>query len=221
MFNPELRYFMEEELNINQIPEQIPIQMPEQIPDQGQEFRIFENTIDYIGGICTITVLLVVSYNRLWILTGFLTPNQEWLELSLLTVSIGLFVICKVIADFILNDLNDSFSKLKNQNEEKDRIIEELEKKIKQKDSRIDELNYSNKELTKLKEALQDENYQLLRENDFLKHNLVSEIRKDDEEFANIESRLKNIYDKRNISDEIKETQEIYDTWFNEERTNL
>jgi hypothetical protein len=197
MFNPEFRNLIAED-NAN-------------LRDQ----VIFENGIDYIGGICTIIILSVVSYNRIQILTGFLTPGHEWLELSLIIISIGLFVICKLIADFILNELNDSFTKLRNQNEEKENTIKELEKKIKQmekkirqKDNAIDEINKAvddllatNNDLNNTNEELKQEFNDLLIEHNTLKKSVENDIKimkNDEEEFKNIEKIMMKNYKHKN-----------------------
>jgi hypothetical protein len=180
MYNPEFRYLIAEDEMEN------------------QQFIIFENSLDYIGAFCTMIILAIVVYNRIWLLSGFLSPGQEWIEMTLITVSIGLFIVCKLIADLILNELNDSFSKLKSKNKEKDKIIKELEENIKklektmeQKDGFINELVNSRNELNVLNIELQQENHDLLREAEFLKQSFIEEIRKDDEEFAYINNKLK------------------------------
>lgn len=109
--------------------------------------NIFETYIDYIGLISTLIIILVNSYNHLWLLTGILTPGNELVEIGLILISIGLFVICKLIADYILNDLSDSFNKLKDKNDSNDKIISCLHKKISKLKSTINELKIINDEL--------------------------------------------------------------------------
>jgi hypothetical protein len=207
MFNPELRYFIAEENG-----EVEPIIDP----------KLFEGIIDYIGIICTAIILTLSSYNGVWLLNGILTPGQEWLELILILTSIGLFIVCKLIANFILNDLNESFNKLKIQIEEKDDEIKRLEKTIEQltntndtSKKEIRELQNENDELNYTIDNLSDKNYDLLREVNLLKNNMVDEIRKDCEEFIDIEKRLKNIYDSKDILDD-EMNQELCKTWNDE-----
>lgn len=109
--------------------------------------NLFNSYIDYIGLTCTLIIILVNSYKHIWLLTGILTPGNEWIEIGLILLSIGLFVICKLIADYILNDLSDSFNKLKDKNDSNDKIISCLHKKISKLKSTINELKIINDEL--------------------------------------------------------------------------
>lgn len=193
MFNPELRYFIAEENGeVEPIIEQ----------------KLFENILDYGGVICTGIILSLIAYNKLSILTSVLTPGEEWIEMMLIIASIGFFIMFKLIADFVLNDLHASFDKLHRQIEEKDNKINTTEKTIVKLENTIVQLDNKNAQLEKQikelndkiaqlndeNENFQQENYELLRENDFLKHNLVEEIRQDDEEIAKLEERITKSY---------------------------
>lgn len=186
MFNPELRYLIAEDNG-----EVEPIIEP----------KLFEGIIDYIGLISTAIILSLASYNGISLLNGILTQGQEWIEIMLIALSISLFVICKLIADFVLNDLNASFEKLKNESEEKGNKIEEKDNKIKILEKTIQLLSNTNNELKQEIMKLSDNIEQLTFENDDLKienqnlnNNLLDQIRQDDEEFSKLEQRIKTSY---------------------------
>jgi hypothetical protein len=109
--------------------------------------NLFETSLDYLGVISTLIIILINLYKRLWLLTGILTPGNELVEIGLILLSIGLFVICKLIANYILNDLSVSFNKLKDKNDSNDKIISCLHKKISKLKSTINELKIINDEL--------------------------------------------------------------------------
>jgi predicted ribosome quality control (RQC) complex YloA/Tae2 family protein len=198
MFNPELRYLIAEDNEHNQA-----------VVDKS----VIENILDYGGIISTAILLTTIVFNRLSILTSILTPGEEWLELALIATSIGIFVLFKLIADFVLNDLNATFVNLYNQVEEKDNIIkqsensiEKLEKTVSQLDNKAVQMERTIQDLNDKIEKLNDENDDLRRENNFLNDKLIDEIRQDDAEFAKLEARIKSSY----ITTELFEDRDNY-----------
>lgn len=117
--------------------------------------KFFDSYIDYLGIICTSIIVLITSYKKLWLLTGLLTPGNEFIEIMLILISIGLFIICKLIANFILNELSESFNKLKDKNDENNKIIRCLNRK--------------NTELKRVINELKTKNYELEMKNNGLK----------------------------------------------------
>lgn len=131
MFNPELRYLLVQEEHNG---EMLPL----------IEREDFAALLVCGTNFLAVTIAIWIAYTVFgyagitakYVWTAFwnsLTPGQQWLEIAALIV-IALSIVCAVVMFLVFQCVSDvldeSFTKLKNENNTKDNIIRELEAKI-------------------------------------------------------------------------------------------